>query len=42
VEALSKKRLSELQIKSWQEYAAPVTAPEETAQRPAPRVVATA
>ena len=42
VEALSKKRLEELQIKSWQEYgpqAAPTKTPEETV-RPAPRVAA--
>jgi carbamoyl-phosphate synthase large subunit len=42
VEALSKKGLAELQIKSWQEYAppaAPARTPEETAQRP--RAVAT-
>ncbi|TMH41339.1 MAG: carbamoyl-phosphate synthase (glutamine-hydrolyzing) large subunit [Betaproteobacteria bacterium] len=42
VEALSKKRLEELQIKSWQEYgpqAAPAKTPEETV-RPAPRVAA--
>jgi len=43
VEALAKKRLAELQIKSWQEYGpqgGPAKASDDSALRPAPRAVA--
>ena len=43
VEALAKKRLPELQIKSWQEYGPqglPARASDDNALRPAPRAVA--
>ncbi len=47
VEAISRKPLTELQIKSWQEYASHAARPhgetaEETSPRPAPRIVAAA
>jgi carbamoyl-phosphate synthase large subunit len=45
VEALAKKRLGELQIKSWQEYgpqAGPAKASDDTVPRPARRVLASA